>query len=70
MNEWINIITALLGGTTLASIGSTWFYRRENKKLKTAEIDYKNAEASREEAVAMQEDASAAKKMLEVVVEM
>lgn len=63
MSEWISILAGLLGSTTLAGAASAFYFRRETKRIKKAEIN-------KESAAAMKEDATAAKEMLELVVEM
>lgn len=63
MIDWTQIIIALLGGTTFVGFIGLIIYRKENKKIK-------NAEVNKETATAMKEDASAAKEMLEVAKDM
>lgn len=62
MGEWIGILAGLLGSTTLAGAASAFYFRRETKRIKKAEIN-------KESAAAMKEDATAAKEMLELVLQ-
>lgn len=70
MTEWvIPLIMALLGGSTVASIVSSIFYRRENKEMKQADLGHRSAEVDKEIALSRKEDASAAQEMLKVLVD-
>ena len=70
MTEWvIPLIMALLGGSTVASIVSSIFYRRENKQMKQADLGHRSAEVDKEIALSRKEDASAAQEMLKVLVD-
>lgn len=47
--EWVNIIIALLGGTSVAGVVEAIRYRKENKALKTNEVKVSDVDAQRQE---------------------
>ena len=47
--DWVNLIIALLGGTSVAGVVEAIRYRRENKALKQNEVKVSDVDAQRQE---------------------